>query len=378
MIDKFYTGYLLKNYEVSEISKDYRKLFLEFHKMGLFDKKGHGALIIMLITLIMFCVSVYGVLMSNNLWVHLISGGLMGFTWIQLGWIGHDSSHYQVMINPKFNSIANFIIGNCISGISIAWWKRSHNAHHIACNSLEFDPDMQHMPILAISSKFFNSLNSYFYDRKMNFNSISRVLVSYQHLTFYPIFAFLRIFMYAQSFYLLLSKKKVANRGKELLGLVVFWIWYPLLISYLPNWSERITFTIITLAVTGIQQFQFSLNHLSCDAYLGPPTGADWFEKQVTGSLDIECSPWMDWFHGGLQFQIEHHLFPRMPRSQFRKISPFVKELCKKHSLPYRSMSFWRANLVTFKTVHAAAIEARDLTNHVPKNMVWEAMTTYG
>ncbi|KAH9622074.1 hypothetical protein KSS87_007324 [Heliosperma pusillum] len=377
-LDKFFTGYYLKDYKVSEISKDYRNLVSNFQKIGFFDNKGHGIMILMLITLIMFCVSVYGILISNVLWVHLICGGLMGFSWIQIGWIGHDSAHYQAMINPKFNSLAHFVLVNCLSGVSIAWWKRSHNAHHIACNALEFDPDMQHLPIFAVSSKFFDSLTSYFYERKMNFGSISRVLVRHQNLTFYPIFAFLRIFMYAQSFYVLLSRTKVTNRFKELIGLVIFWIWFPLLVSSLPTWFERITFTIVTLAVTGIQQFQFCLNHLSCEAYLGPPSGSNWFEKQITGSLDIECSPWMDWFHGGLQFQIEHHLFPRMPRHQLRKISPFVKELCKKHSLPYSSMSFWKANVVTFNTVHAAAIEAREFSNCIPKNMLWEAMTTHG
>ena len=38
----------------------------------------------------------------------------------------------------------------------------------------------------------------------------------------------------------------------------------------------------------------------------------DWFEKETDGTLNILCSSWMDWFHGGLQFQIEHHLFLRL------------------------------------------------------------------
>lgn len=49
----------------------------------------------------------------------------------------------------------------------------------------------------------------------------------------------------------------------------------------------------------------------------------------------------MDWFHGGLQFQIEHHLFPRVPRRNLRRIAPAVKKFCKKHDLPYRSADFW-------------------------------------
>jgi hypothetical protein len=67
---------------------------------------------------------------------------------------------------------------NCLAGISIAWWKWNHNAHHIACNILDFDLDLQHMPFFVVSSKFFNSLTSCFYERKLNFDSATRFLVS--------------------------------------------------------------------------------------------------------------------------------------------------------------------------------------------------------
>lgn len=86
----------------------------------------------------------------------------------------------------------------------------------------------------------------------------------------------------------------------------------------------------------------------------------------------------MDWFHGGLQFQIEHHLFPRLPQCNLRKVSPFVKELCKKHGLPYNSVSVWEANVMTIGTLRTAALQARDLANPVPKNLVWEAVNTHG
>ncbi|GAB4837097.1 hypothetical protein Ancab_002008 [Ancistrocladus abbreviatus] len=377
-LDKFFTGYYLSDYKVSEVSKDYRRLASELSKMGLFEKKGHTVFFLMCFILLMFATSVYGVLCCKSFWVHLFSGGLIGFLWIQSGWIGHDSGHYQVMISPRFSRIAQLLTGNYLAGISIGWWKWNHNAHHLACNSLDFDPDLQHMPFFAVSSKFFTSLTSYFYERKMNFDPVTRFLVSYQHLTFYPVMCFARINLFAQSFLLLLSKRKVPNRRQELLGLMVFWIWYPLLLSQLPNWGERIAFVVASFAVTGIQHIQFCLNHFSSNVYVGPPSSTDWFEKQTHGTLDISCSSWMDWFHGGLQFQIEHHLFPRLPRCHLRKISPLVKELCKKHNLPYNCASFWMANVMTFRTLRTAALQARDLTSPIPKNLVWEAVNTHG
>ncbi|OAY54106.1 acyl-lipid (9-3)-desaturase [Manihot esculenta] len=377
-LDKFFTGYFLEDYSVSEVSKDYRKLAAEFSKMGLFEKKGHITLISLCLTAVLFALTVYGILCSNSTWVHLLCGGSIGFLWIQSGWIGHDSGHYNVMISPEMNRLVQILTGNCLAGISIGWWKRNHNAHHIACNSLDFDPDLQHLPFFAVSSKIFCSFTSYFYERKINFDSFARFLVSYQHWTFYPVMCFARINLFAQSFLLLLSKKRVPNRVQEILGILVFWIWYPLLVSCLPNWGERVMFVLASFAVTGIQHIQFCLNHFSSSVYVGPPNGNDWFEKQTKGTLNIDCSSWMDWFHGGLQFQAEHHLFPRLPRCQLRKISPFVKELCKKHNLPYDSASFWNANVRTIQTLRAAALQARDLSNPVPRNLVWEAVNTHG
>ena len=107
---------------------------------------------------------------------------------------------------------------------------------------------------------------------------------------------------------------------------------------------------------TSIQHIQFTLNQFSANVYVGPPCGNDWFEKQNSGTIYISCSTWMDWFHGGLQFQLEHHLFPRLPRCHLRSISPVVKDLCKKHNLPYRSLSFWEANMSTIRTLRTAAL----------------------
>ncbi|MFS7901273.1 putative cytochrome b5-like heme/steroid binding domain superfamily [Helianthus anomalus] len=90
-LDKFFNGYYLKEYTVSDVSKDCRKLYSEFKKMGLFEKKGHGVLISLIFIAMLFAVCVYGVLYSESCLVHLVCGGLMGFLWIQSGWLGHDS-----------------------------------------------------------------------------------------------------------------------------------------------------------------------------------------------------------------------------------------------------------------------------------------------
>ncbi|KAL8160048.1 hypothetical protein V2J09_001585 [Rumex salicifolius] len=376
-LDKLFTGYYLKDFEVTEVSRDYRILMNEFNKLGLFDDKGHGTFLNFLYISIMFCAVIWGVCCSDSIWIHMGSAFLLGIAWILSAYLGHDSGHYVIMSNKKWNKVAQLLTGNCLTGISIAWWKWTHNAHHISCNSLDYDPDLQHIPVFAVSTKLFGSLSSVFYGRKMEFDSVARTLISYQHFSYYPVMIFARINLYIQTFLLLFSKRPVPDRAMNIIGIAVFWTWFPLLVLQLPSFMEMVLFVLISFTVTAFQHVQFTLNHFSADVYVGKPVGNDWFQKQTSGSIDITCSTWMDWAFGGLQFQLEHHLFPRLPRCHLRKISPVVQDLCKKHGLPYRSLTWFAANVRTIKTLRTAAMQARDLTNGAPKNLLWEAASVH-
>ncbi|GER26456.1 fatty acid/sphingolipid desaturase [Striga asiatica] len=378
-LDRFFTGFHLQDFRVSEVSRDYRTLVNRFVKSGMFEKKGHGVIYSLCFISVLFAACVYGVLYSDSFAAHMASGALLGLAWMQVTYLGHDSGHYVIMKTRGYNKLAQILTGNCLTGISIAWWKWTHNAHHVACNSLDHDPDLQHLPVLAVSSRLFSSITSRFYNRKLSFDSFARLLVSYQHVTFYPIMIVARVNLYLQTFLLLCSKnRKVPDRTLNILGILVFWTWFPMLVSCLPDWTERVLFVLASFAVCSIQHVQFCLNHFAADVYVGAPKGNDWFEKQTSGTIDISCSIWMDWFFGGLQFQLEHHLFPRLPRCHLRSVSPVVQELCKKHNLPYNSLSFYEANRWTLRTLRAAAIEARDFSSPVSKNLLWEAVNTHG
>ncbi|KAI4990927.1 hypothetical protein ZWY2020_039298 [Hordeum vulgare] len=378
LLRRFFVG-RLSDYTVPPASADFRRLLAQLSSAGLFERVGHTPKFLLVAMSVLFCVALYCVLACSSTGAHMFAGGLIGFIWIQSGWIGHDSGHHQITSHPALNRLLQVVSGNCLTGLGIAWWKFNHNTHHISCNSLDHDPDLQHLPLFAVSTKLFNNLWSVCYERTLAFDAISKFFVSYQHWTFYPVMGFARINLLVQSIVFLITQKKVRQRWLEIAGVAAFWVWYPLLVSCLPNWWERVAFVLASFVITGIQHVQFCLNHFSSAVYVGPPKGNDWFERQTAGTLDIKCSPWMDWFHGGLQFQVEHHLFPRLPRCHYRMVAPIVRDLCKKHGLSYGAATFWEANVMTWKTLRAAALQARDATTgSAPKNLVWEALNTHG
>lgn len=55
---------------------------------------------------------------------------------------------------------------------------------------------------------------------------------------------------------------------------------------------------------------------------------------------NVSCPEWMDWFHGGLQYQIEHHLFPDLPRHHLRAASKFVRQMCADLDIEYHAPTF--------------------------------------
>merc|ERR1712154_717679 len=90
------------------------------------------------------------VFLSDDIRVHFAAGILLGFFWQQLAFVGHDLGHNSVTRDRDMDGSLGLIVGNFLSGISIGWWKRSHNVHHVVPNSCDYDPDIQHLPVFAI------------------------------------------------------------------------------------------------------------------------------------------------------------------------------------------------------------------------------------
>merc|ERR1719321_840472 len=93
------------------------------------------------------------------------------------------------------------VVGNFFGGVSMAWWKRSHNVHHIVCNSMEHDPDIQHLPVFACNEKIVakGSYFSTYHEKWFNVDAVSRMLLKHQHLFLYVIMAVARFNLYLQS-----------------------------------------------------------------------------------------------------------------------------------------------------------------------------------
>ncbi|KXG45978.1 Fatty acid/sphingolipid desaturase [Penicillium griseofulvum] len=279
------------------------------------------------------------------------SAFFLGCFWHQLVFTAHDAGHMGITHNFHVDTVIGMLIADYLGGLSLGWWKRSHNVHHIVTNEPEHDPDIEHIPFFAISHRFLTSLRSTYYDRIMTFDAPARFLLKFQNYSYYPIMMLARFNLYALSWEYLL-KGQAPKRGAawwhvwfELVGQVFFWTWFGYGVMYktIPDASSRIIFLLVSHVVSSPLHVQITLSHFAMStADLG--VGESFAQKMLRTTMDIDCPTWLDFFHGGLQFQAIHHLYPRIPRHNLRRAQKFVIEFCRDTGIPYAIFTFYDGN----------------------------------
>lgn len=275
----------------------------------------------------------------------------LGCLWHQLVFTAHDAGHMGITHNFHVDTVIGILIADFMGGLSLGWWKRNHNVHHIVTNEPEHDPDIEHMPFFAISHRFLTSLNSTYYDRNMAYDAASKFMLKVQNYTYYPIMMLARFNLSRLSWEYLL-KGQAPKKGPawwhlwlELGGQIFFWYWYGYLVLYktIPDWNNRLVFLMVSHVIPSPLHVQITLSHFAMStADLG--VHESFPQKMLRTTMDVDCPTWLDFIHGGLQFQAIHHLYPRMPRHNLRQAQKYVLEFCRNTGIPYAIFTFYDGN----------------------------------
>jgi acyl-lipid Delta6-acetylenase / acyl-lipid (9-3)-desaturase len=335
---------------------DFRAIRQEILRRGMFETSTafYAKIYAFLVTL--FVAALYLSLACSSLWAHMLGACCLGIFWQQLAGLGHDLGHSSVSHSFHTDHFVGSTIGCAFLGVSTAWWKRNHNTHHVACNSVEHDPDIQHMPIMAVDEKVFEKPYwSTYYSKWVQFDSASKLLVGHQQYLFLPLMAVARFNLYAQSWILVCSPSiAMYNRKTEAACLLFFATWVLSVALCMNSWAESVVWVLLSHAVAGILHVQIVISHWAMETYHGRAyndASDEWYITQLKTTMAISCPKWMDFVHIGLQFQVEHHLFPYVPRHNLRAVQTMVKEVCKKNNLAYHEMSFPQSVCATMKTL---------------------------
>lgn len=265
----------------------------------------------------------------------------------------HDAGHRAITQNFVADTIIGLFIADFCCGLSIGWWKRSHNVHHLVTNHPEHDPDIQNVPLFATCPSFFRSIYSTYYDFSFAWDAVANFMVPYQAYTYYPIMGIARFNLYLLSWLHVLSAKSssLGNtsawwiRPTEIVFMACYWFLYGycLLWCSLPNWTVRVAFVLVSHIVTMPLHVQITLSHWGMStSELGE--SESFAQRQLRTTMDVDCPRWLDFIHGGLQFQAVHHLFPRIPRHNLRRVQDLVLDFSRNTGIPYSIFTFADGN----------------------------------
>ncbi|KAJ2994173.1 hypothetical protein NUW58_g1626 [Xylaria curta] len=282
---------------------------------------------------------------------YFMSAAFLGAFWHQLVFSAHDAGHMGITHDFHTDSVIGIIIADFLGGLSLGWWKHNHNVHHVVTNSPEHDPDIEHMPFMAVSHRLLQSLRSTYYDHVMEYDAVAKFAIKVQHYSYYILLSFGRLNLYRLSWDFLLFGKGPRkgpawwHRYLEIIGQLFFWTWfgYGIIYKTLPTNWDRFVFFVVSHVVPMPVHAQICLSHFAMSTSdLGPHESFP--QKMLRTTMDIDCPAWLDFFHGGLQFQVIHHLYPRIPRHNLRRTQKLVQEFCNEVGIPYALYGFVDGN----------------------------------
>ena len=297
----------------------------------------------------------------------VIGATVLGLFWQQAGWLTHDVCHNQLCemkegnATSALNRALGLIGGNLFQGFSVSWWKDKHNRHHAVPNvhagesgSLFADPDIDTMPLLAWSPKMAELGKDSAFGRRM---------ISLQKWTYLPLLCVARfswlhqgitfawavesdgVFANATKSEALAKVQKSfltgTERTLEQVLLVSHHAWVLAVCLQRPTLGSALAFYLLAQAVCGLILFAVtSLGHNGLPVYEADER-PDYWKLQVTTTRNISGNAFVHWLCGGLEYQVDHHLFPMMPRHSLPKAHELIVGFCKEHGIKYNEASLW-------------------------------------
>jgi fatty acid desaturase len=255
-------------------------------------------------------------------WWQLAVAVFLGVMFTQLGFLGHDAGHRQISGSRRVSRILGVLLGNLGIGLSYGWWVDKHNRHHAHPNTEGADPDIG-MRVLAFTETQARASRGW-----------SRVVFRYQAYLFFPMLIGEALSVHVAGVRSLASRDS-GTRPAEAALLGIHFVGYLTAVFLVLSPVKAVVFILVQQGVFGVYLgAAFAPNHKGMPI-LSPDDRSDFLRRQVLTSRNVRGGWLTDLALGGLNYQIEHHLFPSMPRPALRRSQPLIMEFCRQHGLPY-------------------------------------------
>jgi fatty acid desaturase/predicted heme/steroid binding protein len=347
----------LKPEKQKEFEKAYRELRAKMFTMGLFNANLLYYVFKVSSNVCIALLSIACAVYSKSFIVNFIGAVIMGLFWQQCGWLAHDFLHHQVFKNRLYGDLMGLVVGGIFQGFSVHWWKTKHNTHHSVPNleascdaAADGDPDIDTMPMLAWSANMAKQAA----DPK---SAWGRFFVKYQAILYFPVLFFARLSWAHQSWVFVwggagqhsvknaaIDRTKMAHPYLERFALVIH---YGIMLAIMSQmyWAYALMYFFVAQTSCGLfLAMVFGVGHNGMAVYKSNER-PDFWKLQVTTTRNVTGSWLVGWFCGGLHYQVEHHLFPMVPRHNLAKVHQLVVAFCKEQGVTYHETSIYDGNV---------------------------------
>jgi fatty acid desaturase len=298
------------------------------------------------LTLGLLIPGIFVLIQFDNIWIQLLNAIYLALVFTQIVFLGHDCGHRQVFSEASWNDLVG-LCGMPTVGVSYSWWCDTHNRHHGQPNQMGVDPAIAY-DVFAFSES-----------QAVRMSGLNRFLVKFQAFYFLPLTLFYPIAMRLNSIRYILSDKTRHRLLEAFLFLLHFPLYFWLVFSHL-SVGTGILFVVVHQSLFSLSLVStFAPNHKGM-IILDEDHGMDFLHQQILTAQNVQSHPFADFFFGGLNYQIEHHLFPQMPRNNLKRAKQIIEPFCQEHSIPYQETSAPRCYWDILKFMHQASAPLRE------------------
>ncbi|WP_037933239.1 acyl-CoA desaturase [Streptosporangium roseum] len=279
-------------------------------------------------------------------WYQLLVAAFLALVFAQVALVAHDLAHRQVFRSRRSSEIAGLVAGNLGIGMSYGWWMDKHTRHHANPNHEDHDPDVS--PDVLIWSP----------EQAVASRGLARFMGRRQAFLFFPLLTLEGFNLHVSSFRAL-RRPSLRHRGREAALLVVHVAAYLAVLFAVLSPGKAVAFLLLHQAIFGVYLgCTFAPNHKGMPMLRGDDR-LDFLRRQVLTSRNVRGGRMTDTVLGGLNYQIEHHLFPSMPMPNLRRAQPIVREYCEELGIPYLESGLLSSYAQALRHLHEAGAPLR-------------------
>ncbi|KQO65291.1 fatty acid desaturase family protein [Curtobacterium sp. Leaf261] len=288
----------------------------------------------------------------GDTWYQLIIAGVLGIVFTQFAFLSHEAAHRQIFASRKWNDHTGRYLGTFVAGLSYSWWMNKHTRHHGNPNTIGKDPDIERDTV------------SFIEEDAAKQTGFAKWLTARQGYAFFPLLMGEGVNLHVIAIKSLITGQNTKGDRKariieSVLLVVRFGIYFGAIFYFLP-FGMAWAFLGVQLAVFGVYMgASFAPNHKGMPI-IAHDAKVDFFSRQVRTSRNIRGGAWVEHLMGGLNYQVEHHLFPSMARPNLRHARKLVRAHCDTLDVPYTETTLVRSYGIVIRYLNRVGLAARD------------------